>query len=247
MEFFGSITKMLVSEFKASKTFSKLPDFIKYHSIFNKIKRIEKIFPDIGLLNTLEKYELGIDGKPSYIGFSSVGISGAWDIATMSMRGVCSCMHWNNNHSTHLVGSITDPFLGIIYLSDNDMTQHGIKFNYRSLVRFTYSQKDEAPVIFIERLYKDTGNTDPQVYRNKDLFPHEKHKIFINFLKKKLNNKYRILSPHAIDAKDAYPHIPYFTSVNLLEHKYISMSDSLLRHEGIVNAGFIKKYQDQNQ
>src|ERR1700693_2014662 len=82
--------EVLIEQLVKTKTFQKLPAKINKHEVFSKIKKIKKIFPFIGLKNCLEPvpYGYGIDetfkGKKTYIGFSSSGTAGLWDLATMS-------------------------------------------------------------------------------------------------------------------------------------------------------------------
>lgn len=84
--------------------------------------------------------------------FSADGKDGAWDIATMSMRGIKSCQSWGLRRASSLVGSVADPCCAIIYLTDGKETSHGSKMNHRALVRYVVHDKF-GPALFIERLY----------------------------------------------------------------------------------------------
>lgn len=165
---------MKVETLLKSATFKKLPLAFREHPIFQQIKRIDKPFADYGLKNCLEPYRgLKIDddrlrNKPLYIGFSAENVRGVWDLATMSMRGVTSCMHWKNHHATHLIGSMVDPFLGIVYISDNKMTKQGISFRKRALVRFVYRPETDDYALYLDRPYRDSGNRNPQIYSNRE-------------------------------------------------------------------------------
>lgn len=86
------------------------------------------------------------------VSFSSRGLSGAWDLATMSMRGIDSCQHWNASPALQLVGSITDPSCGIIYLSNKETTAHGSRMVARAVVRYVF-RSYTGPSLFLERLY----------------------------------------------------------------------------------------------
>jgi hypothetical protein len=81
-----------------------------------------------------------------------------WDLATMSMRGIKSCMSWYSLHSTQLVGSILDPACSIIYITDQAETEYGSKMLYRSLVRIIRGKKGAKNIVFIDRLYTTTGH-----------------------------------------------------------------------------------------
>jgi hypothetical protein len=112
--------------------------------------------------------------------FASDGSEGAWDIATMSMRGINSCQTWGGGNSTHIVGSIVDPFTGIIYLtSGGKFNEHGSKMIRRCVVRFVVDEKKKIPYIALERMYPsmEKGALD----------------AFTDFLKKKTDNKFEII------------------------------------------------------
>jgi len=246
---------MNIKTLTKTKSFWKLPTSISTHSVFSKIKKIKRIFPYIGLKNCLEPCDVAwsgevFKGKKTYIGFSSSGATGLWDIATMSMRGVCSCMHWDNAHSRHLIGSITDPFLGIVYITDNEKTPYGISFRRRALVRFVYSPANEDYRLLIERPYLDTGNTDPFVYHNKD--PHALHtlEIFRKFLISKVNNKYKVIlhSEKKMDNAGYAECIPRSTGLDLLDDNEQSMSDCMMgyRNKNIQNDVFVEQFANQN-
>lgn len=233
---------MKTSEFISSEKFQRLPDFIRNSPVFSSISEIKKIFPDIGLSNNLEKTSVDLGDNKYHIGFSSDGIDGLWDIATMSMRGVCSCMHWDNHNSRSLIGSIVDPFLGIIYLTDKSNTEYGVSFKYRSLVRFVRDIKYHENYLFIERVYFDSGNTHPYSYKNKITRDSawEVQKIFVSYLSKKTNLKYKIHMNFGTEApRDLF--IPRFQALKELYNQFHSMSDALLTYSQ-VNDPFIEKY-----
>ena len=164
------------------------------------IKRIDKVFPKIGLKNCVSQHPVRVRvGKNQYanwnIGFTSDGIEGLWNLATMSMRGVLSCMHWESYHSTQLVGSISDPCTGMVYLTDGTPTQYGVKFKRRSLVRYALD-KQGKPFITIDKVYADTGNTDPlNYYTNFDEYDHDTRMVFETFLRSKLKRSIGIMMP----------------------------------------------------
>lgn len=125
------------------------------------------------------------------IKFSSVGAEGAWDIATMSMRGISSCQTWGSGNSTAIVGSILDPFTGIIYLSSKENTVYGSKMIRRCIVRFAMNSATNQPVILLERMYPSSDNSIV--------------KEFISFIKEKVGEKYEITySEHGAKATTIY-------------------------------------------
>jgi hypothetical protein len=90
--------------------------------------------------------------------FSSDGPEGAWDIATMSMRGIQSCQTWGTNaapgNSAHIVGNMVDPFTGIIYLTTGaKFNEHGSKMIRRCVVRFIVDRATKKPHLMLERMY----------------------------------------------------------------------------------------------
>lgn len=114
------------------------------------------------------------------IRFSSDGSEGLWDIATMSMRGISSCQTWGTGNSSHLVGSMVDPFTAIMYLtSGGKYNDHGTKMIRRCIVRFVVDEKKKVPFIAIERMYPsmEKGSLDK----------------FIEFLKERTDNKFDIV------------------------------------------------------
>jgi len=95
--------------------------------------------------------------------FSSDGLEGIWDIATMSMRGTSSCMSWGSGKSKHLVGSIIDPCCGIIYLTDNEEKTFGKNILDRAVVRYVITPA-LGEALFLEKIYSQT--TRDNAYAN---------------------------------------------------------------------------------
>jgi hypothetical protein len=220
---------MNIKLFVKTQTFGKLPAFIKEHSIFSKINKIEKPFKAMGLFNAEEP--LPPVPYPDYhnyrIGFSASGAQGLWDLATMSMRGAMSCMHWKNGHSCHLIGSVIDPFLGIIYLTDGAMTPYGVSFRRRCLVRVVYRNTSKQFALMLERPYFDTGNTVPTNYANADPTAPYTLEIFKKYLSDKIQGKYQVITS---GDKEYYDYIPYPTGISHLISSEISMSDCRLSY-----------------
>lgn len=111
--------------------------------------------------------------KDLYVVFSASGDEGAWDIATMSMRGVSSCQTWDGDavsdeetagarrrdcYNQKLVGSIVSSNVGVIYLtSGKDFNGMGEKIIRRSIVRFAIDTDipadKENGVVVIDRMF----------------------------------------------------------------------------------------------
>jgi hypothetical protein len=123
-----------------------------------------------------------VPNKGYDICFSSEGEEGAWDIATMSMRGIKSCQRWDGEYPRCLIGSIVSKFVGLIYLtSGSNAPAHGewgslgTKMLKRCVVRYAYDRdvgEKGSPCILLDRMYPD-----PIDAPDRDIL-----KIFIDFL-----------------------------------------------------------------
>jgi hypothetical protein len=227
-----------------------LPDFISKARVFNLIKRIEKPFQHIGLPNMLETCNVKFDGNPALIGFTSANEQGLWDLTTMSMRGVMSCMHWSNHrHVPALIGSVTDPFLGMVYITDGTKTVYGPRITRRSLVRFVKNFDTDEYELVLERVYKDTGNKDPLVYDNRDIHEYDTLQVFVNFLKSKVAANVKV-NERILRGRYSYGQIifsqkiPASTSLDYVDVR--SMSDCGIHYAPVFNDPFIAKFANQN-
>ena len=153
-----------------------------------KVKIINDLNYDIGLINRAypEQYSLiDLQKKNLRINFSSNGSKGHWDIATMSMRGISSCQKWSNHtYATGLVGSMVDPYCGIIYISSDKELRYGSKMIRRSVVRLIVDERDNSKAIFIEKAYPNT--------RSSNLVDYITGSVFAEYIAKKTKNKYPI-------------------------------------------------------
>src|ERR1700722_3346156 len=122
--------------------------------------------------------------KNSNIVFTSEGKEGLWDIATMSMRGISSCQRWGNSHANCLIGSMIDPYTGIIYLT-RGKNKYGSKMTKRAIVRLVLHRKNHKPALMIERIYPHDYDSGTKDYVTQNLFT--------RFLKKKKKKKYPIV------------------------------------------------------
>lgn len=97
----------------------------------------------------------------------------------MSMRGISSCQTWTDGghgNSAHVIGSMADPFTGIIYLTTGGKyNEYGTKMIRRCVVRFVVNEKTKKPFIMLERMYPALDQS------TKD--------TFISFLKERSSNK----------------------------------------------------------
>jgi len=83
----------------------------------------------------------------SYVEFTS----SAFDIMTMSMRGLTSCIKWDGERRHTLVGSVIDPYCGMICINRGD-TEYGSRIWYRSVVRLI-QLLDKSYGLFLEKTY----------------------------------------------------------------------------------------------
>lgn len=77
----------------------------------------------------------------------------AWDLATMSMRGISSCQSWNGSYRRNLIGSIIDPYCAVIYITHGDKLKLGTKMVRRALVRYVVNKETNKPALLLERIY----------------------------------------------------------------------------------------------
>lgn len=87
--------------------------------------------------------------------FSSDGVKGMWDTATMSMRGLTSCQSWSGTYRRNLIGTMVDPFAGIIYLTNGHNHALGEKMLARSVVRYVQHTQTKKPHLLVERVYSN--------------------------------------------------------------------------------------------
>lgn len=159
---------------------------------------------------------------PLSIIFSGAGDRASWDIATMSMRGITSCQRWGNEHAYALIGSMIDPYAGILYIASNASDAYGKQMIKRSVVRFVIHKKTHKPAILIERIY-------PHDY-NSGLADIMTLGVFVDFLKKKTKEKFPVI--YGENNKDARAHfIPITKFVSKLPNNKRSYRDSKIAYK----------------
>lgn len=135
--------------------------------------------------------------------FSGSGNKGLWDIATMSMRGIKSCQRWGSSYAKALVGSMVDPYAGIIYLTDGEKMKHGPKMVTRSVVRFVVNRHTNEPAIMLERIYPNLRN----YYTSDDLVG----TAFKKFIKDRVCSKYKVFYINSrSDINNGFSAVNYF-------------------------------------
>ena len=103
-----------------------------------------------------------IPNKEYSVVFSSEGEEGAWDIATMSMRGIKSCQRWDGEYPRCLIGSILSKYVGIVYLTSGVKAEDhpsysnlGTKMLRRCVVRFAIDMDENSPCILVDKMYPE--------------------------------------------------------------------------------------------
>jgi hypothetical protein len=187
--------------------------------VYNKINELLRSGKFIAMekLDNIQEFKnfsfKNIPNRKYKIVFSSNDNDGVWDIATMSMRGISSCMSWDSANSRQLIGSIADPFTAIIYLTSGEKTDKGTKMLRRCVVRFLVDRKRKVPFIGIEKMYPSMDSST--------------YKSFIAFLEErtKLNVKYLPNYPHS----NSY--IPKSKQIKSLNDEYQSYTDSGIEYD----------------
>jgi hypothetical protein len=133
---------------------SELGNFIdQWHSAYD--------LPEtIAIYDAITRYYLAPLKNLSIV-FSAANKNAAWDMATISMRGIKSCQAWRKTrYSKRLIGSILDPCAGVIYLTDGKKTKYGSRMLGRMVVRFIiYAERSDKggyeykPALYLERAY----------------------------------------------------------------------------------------------
>jgi hypothetical protein len=146
------------------------PFFRKGQPLFRVFGRAKEKSADSGVafanLETYDAFKIfsreNIPNKEYNIVFSSEGEEGAWDLATMSMRGIKSCQRWDGEYPRCLIGSILSKFVGIIYLTSGvqadanaGFANLGTKMMRRCVVRYAVDADEGKPCILIDKMYPD--------------------------------------------------------------------------------------------
>jgi hypothetical protein len=185
------------------KVYNKLVDFCQKH--YN-----HKMFPLDSMAAFKEYSASNVNGSVKIV-FSSDGIEGAWDILTMSQRGISSCQSWNGQYKICTIGSVLDPFTAIIYLTAGTPTEFGTKMIRRCVVRFAVDRVMKRPTIYLEYMYP--GEHAPAM------------KAFKEAIRSKIGDKFPIVSMHSVSSERFY--VPYD-----------KMSEALLKHSTPANVNY---------
>lgn len=157
------------------------PVFKQGEILFRVLNKFNTILNEIGYTPTIN-YEgmqefkdfsrLNVPGSKYEVVFSSDGEQGAWDIATMSMRGQtwASCQAWDRPQSRGLIGSVSSKYVGVIYVaSKTEKVDVGVKdaagnfvahakvseskILFRCVVRFAIHSTTREPALILDHMY----------------------------------------------------------------------------------------------
>jgi hypothetical protein len=215
----------------------KLITYQKGDSLLDLLNRLYQDLEEFGCIYTakLSLYKkLLVDGANLELSWNDdlevVFSTHPWDIATMSMRGIKSCQSWGKTQSTCLIGSIIDPNMGVMYITDGKpYAKYGERMLARAVVRLTApmhrfkdtqyveateeDKKKRAFVIEGPYAYFSSGSANIDVYTN----------IFYKSMSPKLISK-KLLQASKI--KQYFRGIPLTPQVKKLPEKYRSYRDS---------------------
>ncbi len=105
-------------------------------------------------------------GKKFKTVFSASGQEGAWDIATISMRGISSCQGWGSSQSRGLIGSISSKYVGVLYITGGDpFNEYGSKMLRRAMVRFCVNKITKTPALLIDKVYPGDDLSVRSIFR----------------------------------------------------------------------------------
>jgi len=158
-----------------------------------------------------------------------------YDILTMSMRGIDSCMSWSwdgdvSENCRSLVGSMYDPYCSIIYITDGKKTQYGENMIARSVIRYIKDFNKNQDGVLIENVYlnEDFKNQSYGYDRNYII------NLFKDFIKEKTNikniiyyNEYK--DTYVVPRSDLYEKIANISNADhyhrVYDNRYSSYSD----------------------
>lgn len=143
--------------------------FRKNESLFKVFAKLREQFTayNLNFINLEQTNEFktfsaeNVANKKYNVVFSSEGPEGAWDILTMSMRGIKSCQRWDGDYPRCLIGSLLTKYVGIIYITSGaDFGGYGPKMMRRSLVRYAIDADEHKPCLLIDKMYPNGQGAD---------------------------------------------------------------------------------------
>lgn len=157
--------------------------------VFNKLRTqfqtLKLEFINLEELNEFKTFNNeNIPNKDFKVVFSSEGEEGAWDLLTMSMRGIKSCQRWDGEWHRCLIGSVISCYVGIVYITSGAeidftynepvgnkvITGKGAKMLRRALVRYVIDKDEDKPCLLIDRIYPPPAQGAPEDQQTVDIF-----------------------------------------------------------------------------
>ncbi len=221
----------------------KIDIYQKGESLFSVLSRFYEDLEEFAYITTnLSAYKkLLVDGANLELSWNNnleiVFSTHPWDIATMSMRGIKSCQSWGKTQSTCLIGSIIDPNMGIMYITDGKPhSKYGERMLARTVVRLTAPMHTFKNGQYIEATEEDKKKRIfviewPYAYFSSGAIGIDTYKdIFYKSMAPKLISKKLLRSPKATQY---FRGIPLTSQVKKLPEKYRSYRDSSMPYISI--------------
>lgn len=142
--------------------------------------------------------------------FSSEGTDGLNDLSTISMRGIRSCQGWKKSHKKCLVGTITDPCAGVIYITNGEKTTYGSRMLARAIVRYAVDKHTKKPIVVLEKVYI-SGLKQSKYDKSNTVYYRE---IFLNYLKNNVAKTISVISSEDNDTDTSLYAIPMSKPLN---------------------------------
>lgn len=187
--------------------------FKGYHKLLTLCKEGGVELPALDTLPNFKHFSsANVPGKKLRVVFSSTGKEGAWDLATISMRGISSCQTWKGPHSHGLIGTISSPIVGVIYITAGTEMEHGVSMIRRSLVRFCIHKTEKGnSALLVDRIYPADDMEARKVFRE---YLSKKSKLPVYFWDEPALNNYQL--PQDTIARK----IPFATpELSYMDHK----------------------------
>jgi hypothetical protein len=210
----------------------KYPKFIRQNDVVKEFANQKRVWQQLGLKNCSKQLN-----KNSKIVFTGSGNRALWDIATMSMRGINSCQKWNSGYRRCLIGSMVDPYVGIIYITNGKRTKYGSNMIRRSVVRLVINTSTRKPAIMIERVYLPydyydyDGTTQNITTKNE----------FKKFIKERVGEKLPVIYAEDVSTFTCDYFIPTTKPVAKLTSPKRSYRDSRTPYRSVVKFNDISK------
>lgn len=217
-----------------------LPVFRLYKQLRDKCIEHGVLGANIALLDTMPSYKTfskeNIPNKKFEVVFSSEGSDGAWDLLTMSMRGIRSCQRWGGEYPKCLIGSVLSRYVAIMYLTSGveaEATEGyenlGTKMMRRSVVRYAIDRDENKPCLVIDKMYP---SEDDEVL-----------KVFTEILAKK--SKLEVHYGPRLGLRTRHIYLPNDKITDVISRREWSYQDTALRTKCELDAHILTHNQSE--